>query len=290
MKSLCAFALVALMAGCAQPAPSDASGTPTDSFDDLDLQATKTTGVIRGLVVDEAIRPVTGASVTIEGRSESTTTNGGGAFGFDGLAAGTYFLTIVMERYVPLQQGVEVEAGVNDPDPVRVLLNTIPGLAPYVETYQAELFIHLSSHSLGAISPTDDDTPILTFDVGAHSTIIQQELTWKPSSPTGEHVRLYGAALPIDWKVGNEIDRQSAIGGSPLTVRLNGTVDDRTADRFYVGVTAATQLASGPTDVDPAAGLVVNQAFQAFVHVFHNFVPSEDWRFVRDGPYPVPGY
>jgi hypothetical protein len=92
--ALVALLAAALLAGCSGSNPSDKSSTePT--FDDLGLQATSSTGVIRGVVVDDAIRPVAGATVSLTGESTGeTVSTAAGTFGFDALAPGTYFLKV----------------------------------------------------------------------------------------------------------------------------------------------------------------------------------------------------
>src|SRR5687767_9017090 len=82
-----------LLSGCTGGGGKPAQTTgPAADFEDLDLKATETTGLIRGLVVDEAIRPVAGADVGTtlpDGSARNTTSAADGAFGFDGLPPGT---------------------------------------------------------------------------------------------------------------------------------------------------------------------------------------------------------
>src|ERR1041385_6406528 len=92
------FAIVAVLAGAllAGCSSNNHAATPAGpSFDDLGLQATQTTGVIRGVVVADAIRPLAGAKVALSGpEGRTTNTTAQGTFGFDGLAAGTYFVRV----------------------------------------------------------------------------------------------------------------------------------------------------------------------------------------------------
>src|SRR5687767_10257567 len=98
-----AIVLAATLLPTALPGGSGGGGDSEDpaagvDFDELELEATATTGVIRGIVVDEAIRPVAGAEVGTTlpdgAGARNTTSADDGAFGFDGLPPGTYFLTI----------------------------------------------------------------------------------------------------------------------------------------------------------------------------------------------------
>src|SRR5688572_410097 len=85
-----------LLAGCAansggEPGPASTAG----DFSDLDVDATETTGVLLGVVVDETIRPIAGASVVLQGGpagDKKATTDQEGRFAFDDLEPGTYFL------------------------------------------------------------------------------------------------------------------------------------------------------------------------------------------------------
>lgn len=80
--------LVVPLAGCSQGGSPDEADV---NLPDLGLEATATTGLIRGVVVDEAIRPIEGAKISLQAGSASqeTTTTPEGAFGFDGLEPGT---------------------------------------------------------------------------------------------------------------------------------------------------------------------------------------------------------
>src|SRR5688572_17724784 len=107
MRALAALALLAgaLLAGCSSSS-NDSPSEDGPTFDDLGLEATSSTGVIRGLVVDEAIRPVEGARVRLQGGdapSEALTTDLG-TFGFEGLAPGTYFLSVSKPGFFDAQQ------------------------------------------------------------------------------------------------------------------------------------------------------------------------------------------
>src|SRR5688500_16195818 len=124
MRILAAAALLAvsLLAGCSSPS----GGSPSEdgpTFDDLGLQATSSTGVIRGVVVDDAIRPIAGAKVTLLGEApKDAVTTDQGTFGFDGLPAATYFLKVHKVGFADAQQSADVVAGVADPPIVKVQL------------------------------------------------------------------------------------------------------------------------------------------------------------------------
>src|ERR1041385_1220277 len=94
-------------AGCAGGARAP-SGDP---LQDLHVAATATTGVIRGIVVDLAIHPVAGValSLNVGDRTLRTNSSATGAFGFQGLPAGTYFIEAHRRGYATSRTGVDVE-------------------------------------------------------------------------------------------------------------------------------------------------------------------------------------
>src|SRR5919108_5926815 len=131
-----AIAFFVAAAGCtgnAATASKDAL-VPGAGFDGLGLEATKTTGVIRGLVVDEAIAPLAGAAVTATGAGVTgleLVTGDDGLFGFDGLDPGVYFLQASKPGYQNVQVDVEVVAGEDKPAPERLILLADPTTAPF---------------------------------------------------------------------------------------------------------------------------------------------------------------
>src|SRR5688572_24479115 len=83
---LLALALLApLLAGC--------SGGGDEPAGPDEVQATPTTGILRGVVVDAAIRPMAGVKVSVpvpDGSVRNSTTVDDGAFAFAGLEPGAY--------------------------------------------------------------------------------------------------------------------------------------------------------------------------------------------------------
>src|ERR1051326_5321282 len=84
---LLALLAAAVLAGCSGSGKAPAAT----------LQATPTTGILRGVVVDEAIRPLEGARVTVPlaaGGDVNATTKADGAFAFDQLPPGGYVVRV----------------------------------------------------------------------------------------------------------------------------------------------------------------------------------------------------
>jgi hypothetical protein len=288
VRAAAAFALLfaALLAGC-----SDGGEPRTTSLADaeqaaesLPVEATATTGVIRGIVVDEAIRPLPGVAIHLAGGPD-TKSNPGGAFGFDGLEAGTYFFTAALHGYATVQQSVDVEAGVDDPPIVRVLLTAVPAATPFIEAFSARLFLTTSAWVAGvggvvvsSLLPIDEGSFVLAVDITPNATVAQSEFVWTATTPLGLSAMASGGTYGEDGAV--EVTRFS--GQSPITARTAATLGNDTADAVVFTFWAWP-------DGDVPAGVHLEQPVDAFVHVFHNLEPAEGWTFVADGSHPLPG-
>lgn len=286
-------ALLALgLAGCTNaPESPPPAASPVAQADEaakqVEVAATDTTGIIRGVVVDEAIRPLAGVEVAVEGTGRNQTTSAAGAFGFEGLAGGTYFLTAHRPRFEAVRIGIIVEAGKKDPEPVRVVMAAIPGTEPFIEAFNAKIFIALSVPMVGTLGGDDlgtGDPDRLIFNVQPNATVIQMETKWEATLPTSQQLRMYGSAS----EQGSPIAIHSASGASPLVIRVNGTEEGDVADGFYFGVGSLSRGITSTEPPNPNGYLVFNQQVDGFAHAFHNFMPDEGWVFVRDGPHALP--
>lgn len=260
-------------AGCASPAAPPDSDVPA-SLQAVDLQATATTGVIRGLVVDEAIRPVPRANIAL-GEGPATETNDQGAFGFSGLKPGVHFLTVTHPQYATVRASVDVVAGVHDPNPVRVQVSLVPSAQPYVEAHERVHFVNVSWNT--AAGGGLGGGPLV--DVQPGSTVVQTELHWNPTTPLAQTAMVGGAAYGEDNVY---IDTTGDLRlPSPAVFRLPGTNENGTTTQLRTWIFADSNALL-------LVGAFVNQRFDVYVHAFHNFAPDPDWQFGRDGPHPLP--
>lgn len=296
MRVLFLILLSATLAGCADEPTSEA---PDDGFSDElddDLRATEDTGVIRGIVVDFAIVPVAGATVTLAGVAESTQSNEDGAFGFDGLAPGTYFLEVSKLGYNATQTSVEVQAAVDTPPIVKVRLESAPLDLPYVSATQYSGFlacgaaVFATSVGCTVLAPLGDATQ--SVSIWRHQfespriQWTQGELVWDQTQPAG------GMFI---WEItGRDNDhigyRETTT--SPALAYINETIfADNPRDIVQEGVDY--RFFGGP---HPAChgiygfgcGVTLDQAANAYIHDFYNFIPPEGWRFTSDGEVPIP--
>lgn len=144
MRHGLAFTLAAvalLLAGCAH-APALATPPTADS---LNLRVT-----IHGVVVDPALRPLA-ANVTVVETNQTQSTQDG-AFRFVDLAPGVHALRVTATGFLGQTLTISPEAAASE---VRVVLEPIPGLAPYNLTLHFHGFIECALEAL-IITPSCD--------------------------------------------------------------------------------------------------------------------------------------
>src|SRR5688500_494871 len=112
-----------VVAGCSGGGGEE-EATASD-FEDLGLEATPTTGVLLGGVVDQAIRPLADVDITVtkpDGGELKDKTDEAGRFAFEGLPPGGYIVHARHPSYTAQQASTVVEAGVAEPPVVRILM------------------------------------------------------------------------------------------------------------------------------------------------------------------------
>ena len=300
--------VVSLLAGCSG-APDAGPAEPAVDFEGLELEATATTGVIRGIVVDEAIRPLGNATVTLSPGDETTVSTKAGTFGFDDLEPGTYFLRVEKLGYNATQTSTDVVAGVEEPPIVKVLLTANPGTVPYVEALQFNGFLSfgaavfatsIGTTIYGPVSEALSDTSIWTITFTELPMWAQGELLFEANQPAG------GGFIWEMTDTSNTHKGHRETGPSPLLAYWNATVlienNETTLDpergiayRFFGGPHPMCRLPDPdfppPLPRNPwpfGCGLTVQQRADAYIHHFYNFVPPEGWRFSVDGDPVVP--
>lgn len=131
---LVAFLTVSL-AGCAGGNDPPTGDAGTDVFAGLEdeVEVVDGKGAISGIVVDTAIRPLGNVTVELIGAGTATTESNG-AFVFEQLEPGTYFLRATAHRYETVQVSAVVEAG--QVAAVRILMTPLTTAEPYHTTVQ----------------------------------------------------------------------------------------------------------------------------------------------------------
>ncbi|MEA3137822.1 MAG: Carboxypeptidase regulatory-like domain [Thermoplasmata archaeon] len=223
-----------LLSGCAADSQQGA--------DDLALEGSA--GVLAGLVVDDAIRPVAGAAINVTGQGASlnTTSDDRGQFRLEGLAPGAYLVRASKEFYSGHEQAVIVETGVDEPELVRFQLVFEASSVPFATVYKYEGFhecglnfirvcsniniatwIVICGSTGGAVcvGNVTGDRSLFFQRIDGTPSFIQAELFWEATLDSGR-------ALSLVIGGGNESELNSGFasgynyteGESPLMLRI----------------------------------------------------------------------
>lgn len=303
MRFPLAFLLLvaATLAGCS----GGGSGSgPGDEPPGLDV--TDSTGGIRGIVVDQSVVPVEGATVTLAG-GQTTKSGSTGLFNFTGLAPGDYFLSVTKLGYLGVQASANVVAGVSDPPIVKVLLERVSTLAPYVDFYKLDGFYECGfalpfitdscdflwrtgydgfNETTGTPPPLIPRSPTRFantqyIDVGTDTFTIIQEGYWEDESVTNFWIMV--DSTPIDNGCDCSEDTYlSTEGNQPLLGRLD-LVDDKGESSEPSGLTVVARgfLPFG----DPQYAL--NFQFTLITTLFHNIPAPDGWTFETKDQFPL---
>jgi hypothetical protein len=218
------------MAGCSGGAgDEEGSALPAADFEELKLEATATTGVIRGIVVDEAIRPLAGAEIGTTlpdgGAVRNTTSAEDGAFGFDGLPPGTYFLTVSKPGFLTQQANADVVVGISDPPITKVLLTADPTSLPYVGAYQFDAFIAcsftlvtVSFAACGLAAEQTNNAFLVNYWPDKAPKHVQIEAIWQSTQALGGELGLSVTALGPP-----QVGVNGTSGPSPIYITINET-------------------------------------------------------------------
>jgi hypothetical protein len=316
-STVLAVACLAL-AGCASPGAEE----PQTDFSDLDLAVTEDTGAIRGIVVDERIRPVAGASVKLTGGLERTTTSDDqGRFVFSGLTPGTYFLTVTSPAHKEVQSSADVVAGLEEPPLVRVQLERLFQQDPYsvqvtregfFECSQAGAGLYASSNcvydpyrwALGSPSPSQPVDNVTQQEREWHSDVSPgwQQLVFEMSwAPTSQGTSTSMGIVISTYKPEREGTHHFAEleGGSPIRGQIDVGEEHETASgvepteipeegmanmSYFVSVRPSPDSTCAVLCAPP--GLAVNQQFTLYLTMFHYGVPPEGWSLVNGDELP----
>jgi hypothetical protein len=311
MRGLLAAAALAmlLVSGCtSSPDPSTDDGIPSANFEDLALEATATTGVIRGIVVDAAIRPIAGATVSLKGDTPATVeTTDDGAFGFDRLPPGTYFLSVHKVGFADVQQSADVVAGVEEPPIVKVQLVADGKPAPFYAEYKVEGIIECGTSAIALCGGVHDVVVIACIESGgavclpqptndAYSAFlaidgtpdyVQTEMVWETTQALGDSMSYalrYADKETYDGGM-YEGGFDSFEGPSPLLGHVSG--EDAAEAELGNRTGLVFSIFSGGAQGTPL-GVTVEQSYTFFIHAFYGYEPPEGWRFTDAGTVPPP--
>lgn len=308
------LALLIPLAGCADDA-GPTTVEDDDTFDGVETHATATTGVIRGVVVDESIQPIVGAMVSLVGSDLNTTTNENGAFAFNELEPGSYFVEASRLGFVAMQKDTTVVAGVDTPEVLKFVLLRDEGLRIDFTPYDWKGFMQCGLSVIALCGVADDyldDDFVETHVVDPDPAWIQSEMIWESTQAVSDEMWLWHS---YSTKGGGFDDSFGWVQGpSPLLIKTHaeslnrwgtneswaamGSTHDLTL-RVFSGSINGTRDPSGcyPRVDVPAYGRVeycggvgftLQQDFHVYTHMFYGFQPDDGWRFSVHGHPVVP--
>jgi hypothetical protein len=297
LAALLAFGI--LLAGCSQGAETPSAAVEDGAADGVDLE---------GVVVDDAIRPLEGVRVELDGAA-NTTTDAKGEFRFAGVAAGAHVVRATKGGFADTVAQADVRSG-EDPPLLKLVL--IPDLSTltYAETQSIEGYVECGMYgasfryatcgtgnvaSLIACSTFNvclgnvtEDRYIVVQKLARQPDFLVAEVVWTPTQALGEKLQVYvGGATAEDLAAASTHDYNGTIGPSPLYVTMNKTdlADSGIGvDAYFLSQTFAAPTLK-PCDFGACGvGLVVQQRFTYYLTSFFGYEPTKEWRFVNDGP------
>ena len=215
-----------------------------------------------------------------------------------------------------------VAAGIDRPEAVRVSLPRLPETLPHVVATQVTGRIACEAMVVVLMETCDRGTGLagssqsrLFVPVDRRVPhAVQVEVEWTATQATGSSMTLtFGACRdgeycsPYEFGVNtlcqtwgpsvlwcrsdhDAVTRSGGgVGGDPVGQTHLGTGDGPGIAVALGADCAACTPPDTPQCGDACGvGLVVEQDFDVYVHVFYNFLPDEGWVFVENGPHPVP--
>ncbi|MHB1260559.1 MAG: carboxypeptidase-like regulatory domain-containing protein [Thermoplasmatota archaeon] len=289
--SLALLASPVLLAGCA--GRSDGAGDEGQPLPEA--------GVLAGIVVDAALRPLVGAAVNVTqagGEPIRQETDVNGSFAFAGLPPGTYAVEATKERHLSAHAIAQVPAGGAGPL-VQLVLEVQVDEVPFVVVVKWEGYIGCAfSYGNLCSAPAQAGADVIG-DQSAHlfwdeyvsqdrvPDALQAEAVWEATLATSEDLQpIFGWSTPDEWRAfqyGGTFDSFST--PSPAYYRVPR--DEMVEVGLGTEAGLVVEFYSGDPNGVPA-GLTINQPIQLFLHGFYGYGPPDAWRFVTDGAPPPP--
>ncbi len=311
---LLATLIAVAFAGCADA--SEATNDDPFAGSDKQIEASSTTGGIRGVVVDSSIVPIPGATVKLINTGETAETDENGLFVFSGLEPGFYNIEATALFYDTVQTTTEVVAGVATPEAVRVLLTRVINDTPYSLTLKFDGFIYCSMNVVGAYAEECGEgvgypceLPPTVYSCGdrvgkngankveqewyldndvASSMII--ESVWKPtlqlSADASGKLRTFAS---VNWLCdpwcGDDYRFANHVSESPSYIAIN--LDDHRAALEAMDPPLGPEMRM--TTFHYAAdnpGVTLEQPYEEFVSLFYVLPAPEGWSFIGGDEHP----
>lgn len=304
-------ALAVLLAGCSGgpgPAPATGDGGPGPGPDEVPP------GGIAGVVVDEAVRPIAGATVELTDLGRTTETDEGGVFVFEDVPAGSHFLRASHPLFDSVQQAIEVAEGEEAPT-ARIQLTRVIFAQPYAAIQKFDgyvvcsigFFVYASEECGEGVGVPCEVPELGCSRVGGQGNNHAQwdfyldgpfiatlvvEMTWEPTSPTLTEFELNVAN---DWTCdpfcnGKQLNVTRGVAPLYATVDFPRDLEDKAGNP--VNLTADTRFSTfvwpnwghgDPQQLDVA----LNQPFTQFATAFYYLPAEPGWSFLAGDEVPA---
>ena len=292
MRAIVGVLLLATLAGCAEEplAPEQADTT----FEGLEAEVTDETGISRGVVVDASITPVVDARVVLRSSGDEARTNDNGAFLFSDLDPGTYFLDVSKPGFIGAQSSATVEAGVESPGVVKVLLDRDPAGTPYVNAYSFNGRIECGTNVVALCGGVRDftglgeDTYSSLYDTEGNITHLQSEMVWENTQSFGDSFSVNHRYATQEQFDGGFYEGGLTRGTGPSPLLVITDVEAYNENRVGDDYELLLSIFAGPSSAVSAVGVALSQDYQMFIHEFHGYAPPEGWRFTDGAGVPRP--
>lgn len=281
-----ALLLTVVLAGCSSSPSGAPADEPTpDAFNDV--QVTDTTGAIRGIVFDEAITPIPGVLVTLAG-GQNKTTDDQGAFVFNALQPGDYFLTASKLGFNSIQQSATVVAGEKNPAITKIQLTVDVESRPFTELYQWSAFLQCGANAFVvttnpcAFSGSDNVHDFPWGATGRLPDFFQAEAIWTGTQPAGNW---------LSMSVHDPATTNSSCFGvnSESPAILNRTTEAIVECEGEEAVKLTLKIFPGSSgDTPPIPTVLTNQQYDVYMQYFFGFTPRAGYTLAADGPCDVP--
>jgi hypothetical protein len=303
------IALGVLLSGCSSDGGKEPVASDSGDFEDLGVKPTDTKGVLLGVVVDDAIRPIAEAKVALQmpaGGQQEKVTDDQGRFAFGDLEPGTYFLQVSHLQYASAQTSAEVRAGEADPMVHRVQLIRVFEQDPFTEQIQFEGFLACSNGVGVGTTCVNDYTRLVPQCNGG---CLKQYNLSKTAGNIREYVWGLGpgwqsVVFEVVWEKTNDVSEDLTLAVSYFnrtsTSHYYARASQASPIRLQMDVgTAADGQAEEPELVPPeganelftffnagSGSVAVNQKFTSIQTHFYYGVPPEGWSFAAGDELP----
>lgn len=262
MRILIFLVLTALLAGCTDGGKDEGGLVLGDGTKVTLDPKSSTKGALAGVVVDEAIRPIVGATVTLTNFNRNVTTDAKGVFTITDLEPGTYFVAVEAKGFLGSQASADVEAGKSAFVKMQLLRDSSP--IPFHVSYKHDGFMQawggIGQYFVESVRATGTCDCRLYFQPEGNASTFVYEAFWKPTTPDPADL---GEFYWILDEVGSGGINEAGYCYSPCNVQVSG--------QGYAGKEMMARLDG------PDLWVAVQQPVRLIVTAFFNADAPKDW-------------